>query len=108
MLFVVVFLEYNYAPEMRDYLNWVSYGIVDKWQTFAYQLKLSEATVRTISSTYWNKPTECCREVFSEWKNKQTSPFTWCTLLTALLSPSVGRQFIASLVVAELDRIHYC
>ena len=76
-------------PELSDLMNEVAAVIPDKWQQVGIVLNMSDGDLASFVQLDSHK---CFISVFTTWKNKQTSPYTWQTVVKALQSPTVGEN----------------
>ena len=100
---VLVGSLYQFEPEMCDLNNWVTPSVAPYWKVFGDQLKLSDDVIKTIEAEYQTRVKDCCREVFVEWKKRQTSPYTWATIIKALQSPAISRNSVALDIAKSLE-----
>ena len=80
-------------------MNDIGTVIAAKWKLVGVQLMLSNGTLQEIQVQCSGKPDECklaILQVFAEWRNLGTSPYTWKTMINVLKSPTVGEVTLAN------------
>ena len=87
-------------PELSDLMNEVAAVIPDKWQQVGIVLNMSDGDLASFVQLDSQK---CFISVFTTWKNKQTSPYTWQTVVKALQSPTVGENKLAKDINSKLE-----
>ena len=87
-------------PELADLMNEVAANIPSKWQEVGIALKVSDGDLAGFAQSDCNK---CFISVFTTWKNRQTSPYTWQTVVKALQSPVVGENKLATNIISKLS-----
>ena len=94
-----------------DFMNEVVAVIPSKWRAVGIQLGLSQGSLDGIQSNHAGKPQACqssFEEVFSEWKKQATtttySPFTWTSVINALMTPAVGEVSLAESLQEKLTK----
>ena len=79
-------------------MNDVAAKIPAKWRDVGIQLKLSSATLDDIQSQIAGRPNSNIRafeQVFAEWQRQGPRPYTWRTIIDALMTPAVGEVALA-------------
>ena len=66
-----------------------------EWRNLGLELGLSPNTLEAIGMDYHQSVKDCFLEMLSEWLRSGLRP-SWDTLMSALKSPSVGLQGLAS------------
>ena len=82
------------APSMRELANRVAVIIPHKWKQVAIQLELDRGVRKAIEKD----EKECFDQftaVLEEWKQSESRPYTWQTLISLLKSASVGEKTLA-------------
>ena len=85
-------------PQLKDLMNSVGSVITAKWQEMGIQLGLQQNDLDTIQLCS-NVPIACFQNVFSLWKQKQCSEYSWTTIYTALTS--MNEHCLASTIKDE-------
>ena len=90
------------APRMGDLTNRVAAIIPHKWNQVAIQLELDRGVRNRIESDRKG----CCLDQFiavlEEWKQSESLPYTWKTLISVLKSASVGEKALAEQLERDL------
>ena len=76
-------------------MNKVAVMIPTKWRHVGIQLGMENAHLDVIKQRCSNDSLLCFGEVFTEWKRRMTTPFSWSTIIDALKSPLVGENMLA-------------
>jgi hypothetical protein len=82
------------APAMSVLANRVAAVVPDKWKKVAVQLELSRGEIKAIQKDE-DDSFDRFMAVMDHWKQSLSKPFTWATLVSALLSPSVNEIILA-------------
>lgn len=77
-------------------MNDVAANALNEWSRVAIFLNITPDKIKAISTMHHNDPIPCYTEVFQEWKNAKTRPYTWSTIVDALESNLVSRQDLAN------------
>ena len=77
---------------MNDFLTRVACQAMDKWEVFGLQLNIEPHQLNMIQK---DSPILYFAEVFDIWKRKSDPPFTWATIVKALMSPVVNENKLA-------------
>ena len=88
-------------PELSDLMNEVAAKIPNKWHQLGIALKLSDGDLSSSDARLGSH--EHFSSVFTTWKKKQTSPYTWWTLVQALQAPIVGENKLAKDITSLLS-----
>ena len=89
----------DHTPNFGDLMNDVAAVIPAKWRLVGVQLKLPNGTLDEIQAQNAGRPDQCIlsyEQVFAKWRSLGTSPYTWKTMINALLSPAVGEGKLAN------------
>ena len=86
-------------PELSDLMNEVAAVIPNKWQQVGIVLNVSDGDLSCFVQLDSQK---CFISVFTTWRNKETSPYTWQTVVKALQSPTVGENKLAKDINSKL------
>ena len=84
-------------------MNKVATVIPTKWWHVGIQLGVENTQLDMIKQRCANEPLQCFAEVFSEWKRRMTTPFSWKTITEALKSELVGENMLAHKLQAEFE-----
>ena len=88
---------------MKDLHDRVVLKVAHKWKDLAVQLLQTDQqhTIDIVKSDHSQDTAECCKCIFEIWLNT-TDDATWNQLITALTSPCVGLDYVASqLMISE-------
>ena len=84
----------HYAPSDQQLMNCVVVKIPTKWKEVALQLGLSyECLERTEAER--RDQQFCFLDILNKWKRNASPPYTWATLIGALLKESVNEKALA-------------
>ena len=85
-------------------MNKVAVKIPDKWMLFGIQLGLDQRQLDTIEQRRAVvDPHLCFSAVFTEWKERMTSPYSWSTVIDALNSPLIGENRLAQILQKDIE-----
>ena len=86
-------------PDLSDLMNEVAAMIPNKWQQVGIVLNVSDGDLACFTQSDSQKR---FISVFTTWKNKQTAPYTWLTVVQALQAPVVGESKLAKDIKSKL------
>ena len=75
-----------------------------EWRYLGLELRLSPETLKSIHRNHPQSVNDCFREMLSEWLMSSQRP-SWQSLISALRSPTVGLQSLASNLEKELEKV---
>ena len=91
------------TPKLVDLMNKVAAKIPTKWNSVGLELGLEAADLKRIAvEVYTRDCTTCYTAVFDIWRSRNTSPYTWETIISALQSPLVDEPRLAEDIKSEL------
>ena len=82
-------------PQLSDLMNEVASKVSAKWKEISIQLGLTPSDQESFMASTPNDPIQCFTSVFRVWKNQETRPYTWSTVIKALESPAVDEMRLA-------------
>ena len=87
----------NDRPSLKDLHDHVVLKVAYKWNDIAVQLLKADQgyKIKTVKADHPQDNEECCKRMFEIWLGT-TSDATWNQLITALTSPCVGLDYVAS------------
>ena len=80
-------------------MNYVAAVIPAKWRAVGIQLGLPSTTLDSIQAQNAGGPDsnmQAFEQVFVEWQRQGPSPYTWRTIIDALMTPAVGEVALAN------------
>ena len=82
---------------MKDLHDRVVLKVASKWKDIAVQLLKPDQhhAINIVESDHPRNARECCKRIFEIWLDTTTDA-TWNQLITALTSPCVGLDYVAS------------
>ena len=83
-------------PAFASLMNDVAANALNEWRSVAILLNITPDKINAISTMHHNDPIHCYTDVFQEWFNAKTCPYTWSTIVDALESKLVSRQDLAN------------
>ena len=89
-----------YDNDLPQILNALSFISVDNVINFGLNLKVSRSTIVGFERQYNGNMKDCLREILNE-RLKQEPPLTWHDIVTALRSPSVCEDRLASQIESQ-------
>ena len=84
----------HYAPSDQDLMNYVVAKIPTKWKEVGVQLGLAHECLERTEAENRNQQ-YCFFDILNKWKKNASPPYTWATLIDALLQPSVNEKLLA-------------
>ena len=84
----------HYAPSNQDLMNYVVAEIPTKWKEVGVQLGLAHECLEQTEAEN-RKQEQCFFKILNKWKKNASPPYTWATLIDALLKPSVNEKLLA-------------
>ena len=69
-------------------MEYVGCHVEQKWKPIGIELGLEIETLGCIGYNAQDS-SSCMRKVFDEWQKRMSKPYTWQTILTALIMPQV-------------------
>ena len=82
-------------PELSDLMNEVAAKIPGKWRDVGLQLGVDKGVLDGIAHTSPENSNLCYTNVFTQWMNLTTHPYTWLKVVQVLKSPAVGENRLA-------------
>ena len=83
-------------PMLPDLLEYVATSIPAKWNVVGLALNVPKATLDGFQKQHSSDHLQCYVEVFESWKNSDSPPFEWSTIIKAL-----KRNFVKENALAE-------
>lgn len=87
-------------PQLPDLMNEVAAKIPAKWLPVGIAVNLPHSDLQGLPAS---DPCQCFTSIFATWKNKETRPYTWLTLIHALQTPIVGELNLANIITSKLN-----
>ena len=81
-------------PNFRELYSHVISQVATKWMQIGVELLIPQNVLDQIGHDY-TFAIHQCRAVFTEWKNRQTRPFVWGTVIQVLQCSFVGEAALA-------------
>ena len=85
----------QYEPKDIDLLNEVAAEIPTLWKEMGLELGLSLRHLDCIETEQNKKQIRCFGEVLTSWREQQTAPYTWETIIRALQTKAVNQYKLA-------------
>ena len=82
--------ELQNPPETADLMSKIAYKAKSKWTEIAAILKISVDEIESIDIEHRGRPVRCYMSVFKKWKSATTPPYTWATIIDALIKVGEG------------------
>ena len=101
------FRKYNgihAEPELADLLNEVAVIIPNEWYAVGIQLNLSDEELRSWRESYPHARTELFARIFTEWKRRSTTEYSWATIIKVLKTRLVNQFKLANDLETKLKR----
>ena len=89
-------------PSLSDLHNLIVANLPSKWMDFGVQVNITRSVLKAIEIEKRNKCSDCFSEIISVWKNQDSAPFTWETVLKVLYSPAIKEYKTGELVYSHL------
>ena len=83
-------------------MNKVAARIPNLWRDVGIQLGLDQSVLNAIAIVSPGDTNHCFSNVFTLWRNRKTSPYTWATIIQALQTAAVGQKKVAEEITSEL------
>lgn len=90
----------NSEPQLPDLMNEVAAKIPAKWLRVGIAVNLPASDLECLSDL---DSCKCFITIFTTWKKKETTPYTWLTLIHALQTPIVGELNLAKVITSKLN-----
>ena len=91
-------------PDFRMLNNLVGAEIPAKWKSFGLQVGLQPGVLDGIESNRGRDYQDSFYQVFTEWRNRKSSDFTWVTVIIALCSNMVNERHLANKIFRSLNK----
>ena len=85
----------DYEPSDVDFLNKVAAEIPTLWKEVGIQLGLGPYQLDCIETEENRNQLRCFSTVFRKWREQQTTPYTWATIIQALQTKAVNQHKLA-------------
>ena len=85
----------NYEPRDVDFLNEVAAEIPTLWREVGMELGLKPHQLDCIETEQNRNQVQCFGAVFRRWREQQTTPCTWATIIQALQTKAVSQHKLA-------------
>ena len=96
-------LDYDMNPRtLIDLLNEVASEIPTLWREMALQLGLAHHHLDCFKTEQNKKQIRCFGEVLRSWREQQTTPYTWETIIRALQTKAVSQYKLAQILKNSL------
>ena len=89
------YIGLRYEPKNIDLINEVAAEIPMLWREIGLELGLADHHLDCIETEQNRKQFRCFREVLRSWREQQTAPYTWETIIRALQTKAVGQYKLA-------------
>ena len=86
-------------PLLHDLMEQVAAKIPAKWRRVGIALNLNQSDLDCLPVLDCH---QCFINIFTTWKNQETSPYTWLTVLDALNTKQVGETHLAKEITSKL------
>ena len=93
-------------PTIPDLHNLVVANLPSKWMDFGIQVNIGRPILDAIEKEKHAKCSDCFSQTISTWKEKESAPFTWETVLRVLYSPAMKEYRAGELVYSHLLHLH--
>ena len=87
-----------------ELLRHIKQKVFEKWKMIATLLGLFEY-IPTISKKHRDEPDDCFLEVVQKWKESDSKPFTWTTIINILQHEHVGKADVAKKIIDHLNTL---
>ena len=87
------------APSDRDLMNYVVAKIPTKWKEVGVQLRVAHECLERTEAENGRNQQYCFLDILNKWKRNASPPYTWATLIDALLQPSVDEKLLAQTLI---------
>ena len=94
----------SYEPSEKDLMNEVASKIPTHWRQVGCELGLTAEQLNCIDQQRRGIQMNCFSDVFEWWKNQQTQPYTWATIIRALRAPQVNQPRLADTLQGQFIR----
>ena len=88
-------------PELPDLMNEVAAEIPCKWRDLGLQLGVSQGVLDGIAASRPEDINNRFSDVFTKWKNQNSPPYTWSTVVHVLQNPAVGQNRLADKIIKK-------
>ena len=95
----------RYEPKDVDLLNEVAAEIPTLWREMGLELGLSHHHLDCIETEQNKKQIRCFEEVLKSWREQQTAPYTWETIIQALQKRAVGQYKLAQILKKKFAKL---
>ena len=94
----------RYEPK-DDLLNEVAAEIPTLWREMGLELGLAHHHLDCIETEQNRKQIRCFGEVLNSWREQQTAPYTWETIIRALQKKAVGQYKLAQILKKKFAKL---
>ena len=95
----------RYEPKDIDLLNEVAAEIPTLWREIGLELGLSHRHLDCIETEQNKKQIRCFGEVLRSWREQQTAPYTWETIIRALQTKAVCQYKLVQILKKKFAQI---
>ena len=95
----------RYEPKDVDLLNEVAAEIPTLWREMGLELGLAHHHLDCIETEQNRKQIRCFGEVMKSWREQQTAPYTWETIIQALQKKAVGQYKLAQILKKKFAKL---
>ena len=82
--------ELQKPPEVARLMSKIGYKALNKWKGIAASLEISVNDIESIDMEQRGNSAHCYMSVFNKWKKATTPPYTWATIIDALIEVGEG------------------
>ena len=95
----------GYEPKDIDLLNEVAAEIPTLWREMGLELGLSHHHLDCIETEQNRKQIRCFGEVLRSWREQQTAPYTWETIIQVLQTKGVSQYKLAQILKKKFAKL---
>ena len=95
----------RYEPKDVDLLNEVAAEIPTLWREMGLELGLSHHHLDCIETEQNRKQIRCFGEVLRSWREQQTAPYTWETIIQAMQTKAVSQYKLAQILKKKFGKL---
>ena len=99
------YIGLRYEPKDVDLLNEVAAEIPTLWREMGLELGLSHHHLDCIETEQNRKQIRCFGEVLRSWREQQTAPYTWETIIQALQTKAVSQYKLAQILKKKFAKL---
>ena len=99
------YIGLRYEPKDVDLLNEVAAEIPTLWREMGLELGLAHHHLDCIETEQNRKQIRCFGEVMKSWREQQTAPYTWETIIRALQTKAVSQYKLAQILKKKFAKL---